>query len=179
MMTRSVGRPYPGSRPFAQADFDLFFGRSEDADTLASLWRVNRLTLAIGPTGSGKTSFLLAGGLPLVRYGRGEVLPPGRISYGSGYPVAALPEHNPYTLSLLRSWAPGEPVSRLVGLTVRDFVERQADRHEGPILAAIDQAEDLLGGSGLRGTHRRAFLDELAEAVTREPRLHLLVMVRA
>ena len=106
-MTRSVVRPYPGSRPFAEADFDFFFGRSEDARTLAHLWQVNRLTLAIGSTGSGKTSLLVAGVLPLVRDGRGEVLPLGRVSYGSAYPVAALPEHNPYTLSLLRSWAPG------------------------------------------------------------------------
>jgi tetratricopeptide (TPR) repeat protein len=179
MMTRSAVRPYPGSRPFTQADIDFFFGRSREAESLAHLWRDNRLTLASGATAAGKTSLLLAGVLPLVRYGRGEVLPPGRISYGSGYPVAALPEHNPYTLSLLRSWAPGEPVSRLVGLTVRDFVERQAERYQGPILAAIDQAEDVLGGSGLRGTHRRAFLDELAEAVREEPRLHLLLMVRA
>jgi tetratricopeptide (TPR) repeat protein len=179
MMTRSVGRPYPGSRPFAQADIDLFFGRSVDAETLAGLWQVNRLTLAIGPTGSGKTSLLVAGALPLVRYGRGEVLPPGRVSYGSAYPVAALPEHNPFTLSLLRSWAPGEPETRLVGLTVRDFVRRQAERHERPILAAIDQAEDLLADTGLRGMHRRDFLEDLAAALREEPQLHLLLVIRA
>ena len=179
MMTRNVSRPYPGSRPFTQADFDFFFGRSEDAEKLAVLWRANRLTLAIGPTGSGKTSLLRAGVLPLAGYGRAEVLAPGRIAYGSGYPVAALPEHNPYTLSLLRSWVPGEPVTRLVGLTVREFVRRQADRHEGPVLAAIDQAEDLAGGSGIRATHRRDFLDDLAETVREEPRLHLLLVIRA
>jgi tetratricopeptide (TPR) repeat protein len=178
-MTRSVVRPYPGSRPFAEADFDFFFGRSEDARTLAHLWQVNRLTLAIGSTGSGKTSLLVAGVLPLVRDGRGEVLPLGRVSYGSAYPVAALPEHNPYTLSLLRSWAPGEPETRLVGLTVRDFVRRRAERHEAPILAAIDQAEDLLADSGLRGMHRRDFLEDLATVVREEPQLHLLLLIRA
>jgi tetratricopeptide (TPR) repeat protein len=178
-MTRKMGRPYPGSRPFAEADFDHFFGRSEDAETLATIWHANRLTLAIGPTASGKTSLLLAGVLPLVRCYRGVLLPPGRISYGSGYPVAALPDHNPYTLSLLRSWMPGEPVTGLFGLTVRDFVRRQAERHEGPILAAIDQAEDVLGCSGVRAMHRRDFLDNLTEAVREEPRLHLLLMIRA
>jgi tetratricopeptide (TPR) repeat protein len=179
MMTRSAVRPYPGSHPFTQADIDLFFGRSGDAERLTRLWRDNCLTLTIGATGCGKTSLLLAGVLPSVRYDAAEVLQPGRIAYGSEYPVAALPEHNPYTLSLLRSWVPGEPVTRLVGLTVRDFVRRQADRHEGPILAAIDQAEDVLGGSGLRATHRRDFLRDLAQTVREEPRLHLLLMVRA
>jgi tetratricopeptide (TPR) repeat protein len=178
MMTRSVVRPYPGSRPFVEADFDRFFGRSKDAETLAGLWKVNRLTLATGPTGIGKTSLLLAGALPLVRYSRGKVLPPGHISYGSGYPVAALPEHNPFTLSLLRSWMPGERVTRLVGLTVRDLVRREALGHERPIFAAIDQADHPLADSGLRGMHWREFLKGLAAAVRGEPRLHLVLMVR-
>lgn len=179
MMTRSVDRPFPGSRPFAEADSDHFFGRSADAETLVGLWQVNRLTVASGPTGSGKTSLLLAGVLPLVRYGRANALPPGRISYGSEYPLAALPGRNPYTLSLLRSWAPGEPITRQAGLTVRDFVHRHAERHRGPVLAAIDQAEDLLGDPGLRRAQRRDFVNDLAEAVREEPRLHLLLMIRA
>jgi tetratricopeptide (TPR) repeat protein len=179
MMTRSLGQPYPGIRPFAQTEIDRFFGRDADADALAELWRVNRLTLAIGPAGCGKTSLLQAGVLPLVQGGRSDTLPPGRISYGSTYPVAALPEHNPYTLALLRSWSPGDAATRLVGLTVRDFIRRRAERHDGAILAVIDQAEDLLADPGLRGPHRRRFLNDLAETVREEPRLHLLVLVRA
>jgi len=178
-MIGSVVRPYPGSRSFTQSDVDHFFGRSEDAKALAGLWEANRLTLAVGPTASGKTSLLAAGVLPLVHYGRGDLLPLGRVSYGSGYPTAALPEQNPYTLSLLSSWAPGEPVTRLAGLTVRDFVHRQAARRERPVLAAIDQAEDLLADSGLRLSHRREFLEDLAIAVREESQLHLLLVVRS
>jgi tetratricopeptide (TPR) repeat protein len=178
-MTMNVGRPYPGSRPFAQTDADHFFGRSRDAETLADLWQVNRLTLATGPTGSGKTSLLQAGVLPLFRYRRVGALLPGHVSYGTTYPTAALPEHNPYTLALLRSWAPGEPVAQLAGLSIRDFVRRQAERNDGSILATIDQAEDVFADSGLRRSHRRDFLDDLAETVQEEPRLHLLLLIRA
>jgi len=177
-MTRSVDQPYPGTRPFEHTDIDLFFGRAADAAALAQLWQANRLTLAVGRTGCGKTSLLRAGVLPLVEGGRADVLPPGRISYGSTYPVAALPEHNPYTLALLGAWAPGEPTSRLVGLTVLDSVRRRAERHDRPILAVIDEADELLADPGLRRSHRRGFMAELAQAVQQEPRLHLLMMIR-
>jgi tetratricopeptide (TPR) repeat protein len=177
-MTRSVGRPYPGIRPFAHTDIDRFFGRSADATALAELWQANRLTIAVGATGSGKTSLLQAGVLPLVQGGRAEALPPGRISYGSTYPAAALPQHNPYTLALLRSWSPGEAATRLVGLTVREFVRRRAERHDGPILAVIDQAEELLADPSLRRLHRRGLLNDLAETVREESSLHLLLLLR-
>ncbi len=177
-MTRSVDRPYPGARPFRHADSDRFFGRTAEAAALAESWRINRLVIAVGPVGSGKTSLLHAGVLPLVEGGRADVLPTGRISYGSTFPLAALPAHNPYTLALLRSWSPGEAVTRLAGLSVHDFIRRRAERHSGSILAVIDQAEDLLAGSGPRLTHWRGFLGDLAEALQAEPRLHLLLSVR-
>jgi tetratricopeptide (TPR) repeat protein len=109
---------------------------------------------------------------------RADVLPPGRISYGSTFPLAALPDHNPYTLALLKAWSSGETTTRLVGLTVADFTRRRAERHDRVILAVIDQAEDLLADVGLRSTYRQRFFDELKEALAAEPRFHLLLLVR-
>jgi tetratricopeptide (TPR) repeat protein len=177
-MTRTMVRPYPGTCPFRRLDNDRFFGRKREANTLAELWRTNSLTIAAGPTGSGKTSLLQAGLLPLVDGGRAEVLPAGRVSYGSTFPAAALPEHNPYTVGLLGSWSPGEPLSHLAGLTIQGFLRQRAERHGGAILAVIDQAEELLADSAPRKTYRRHFLRELNEAVRQEPRLHLLLCIR-
>jgi len=177
-MMKTLDRPYPGARPFQQTDHSRFFGRADDAAVLAELWQVNHLTVAVGQVASGKTSLLNAGVLPLVTGKRSDVLPSGQLSYGSTFPFAALPEHNPYTLALLRSWSPGETATRMVGRTVRDFVRRRAGRHNGPILAAIDHAEELLADSGPRTAYRRSFLAELAEAVREEPRLHLLLLAR-
>ncbi len=177
-MMKTVDKPYPGTRPFRQTDHKRFFGRADDVVRLAELWQVNRLIFAVGQVASGKTSLLNAGVLPLIAGKRADVLPTGQLSYGSTFPFAALPEHNPYTLALLRSWSPGETVTRLVGRTIRDFIRQRAGWHDGPILAAIDQAEELLADSGFRATYRRPFLAELAEAVNQEPRLHLLLLVR-
>jgi Flp pilus assembly protein TadD len=174
----TMDRPYPGTRPFQQTDHERFFGRTEAAKDLANLWQDNNLTVVVGPVASGKTSLLQAGVFTLVAGGRADVLPPGQVSYGSTFPLAALPEHNPYTLALLRTWSPGEAATRLVGLKVADFVRRHAQRHDRVILAVIDQAEDLIAEAGLRTTYRRRFLTELAEALAAEPRFHLMLVVR-
>lgn len=177
-MGRYERDPYPGSRPFEQNDQDIFFGRSEDADELADLWLANSLTVAVGPVASGKTSLLNAGAYPLLREEGAEILPPGRLCYGETFPSAALPEHNPYSLALLRSWSPWDSATRLVGHTVRDFIHDQAERRQGVILAAIDQIEVLLSDSGPRRQYGRRFLAELADTLRHEPRLHLLLVGR-
>lgn len=174
--------PYPGARPFLLADQDRFFGRDTDSKTLLELWQDNRITLLTGPVASGKTSLMNAGVLPLLKRNRTYFLPVGRISYGSTFPRAALPEHNPYTLALLQSWSPGVAVTQLVDLTVRDFIqgerERQRGLYGGPLLAAIDQVDDLLADPGPRQDYREKFLDELADAVQDQAGLHLLLAAR-
>ncbi len=177
-MMKTVETPYPGTRPFRQADHRRFFGRAKEAAILADSWRINRLTFVVGQVASGKTSLLNAGVLPLIAGKRADVLPVGRLSYGSTFPFAALPEHNPYTLSLLRSWSPGETATRMVGWTVRDFIRHRVGLPEVPILAAIDHSEELLANSAPRSAYRRRFLAELADAISQEPRLHLLLVAR-
>jgi tetratricopeptide (TPR) repeat protein len=170
--------PYPGSRPFSQAEQDRFFGRETEASALAELWQDNRMVLVAGPAASGKTSLLQAGVLPILTRHGAQVLPPGTVTSCAAFPSAALPAHNSYTLALLRSWSPGESPARLVDLSVRDFIAAQARPQGGPIYAAIDHADDLLADSVPRLEYRDRFLAELADAVDKEPRLHLLLLAR-
>jgi tetratricopeptide (TPR) repeat protein len=178
---REIGySPYPGARAFQQADQDHFYGRDGEAAAIIELWRANRLTVVTGPVAGGKTSLLHAGVYPLMLGVGAELLPLGRASDGMTFPFAALPEHNPYTLALLRSWAPDDAPTRLAGLTISDFVRRLASRDSRPVFAAIDQMDDLVVDppSGSRRVWRRQFLAELARACAEHPRLHLLLCGR-
>jgi tetratricopeptide (TPR) repeat protein len=170
--------PYPGPRPFLRTEQDRFFGRAIESRALAEFWQDNRIVLAVGPAASGKTSLLHAGVLPILTRNGAHVLPPGRVSGGSTFPGAALPKHNPFTLALLRSWSSGEAPTRLVDLTVRDFIRAYAQCHSGLLYAAIDQVDDLPADLSPRQAHRDAFLAELADAVEAESRLHLLLLAR-
>ena len=143
---------------------------------MAEWWGNSRVAYLTGPACRGKTSLLQAGVLPLLSADKRHVLPVGRLSYGAAFPSAGFPDHNPYSFALMRSWAPADTASRLVGLALHEFV--QAQTGDGVVFAAIDQADELLAATSQRLAHRRAFLSELRETMDAEPRLHLLVVGR-
>jgi len=175
---KKPGTPYPGLRPFSRIDQDHFFGRGTESKALVEFWQDNQVVLVTGPVACGKTSLLHAGVMPILAQGGTKVLPPGSVSCGAAFPTAALPKHNRYTLALLRSWSPGEATTRLVDLTVGDFIKGRARGDNGLLYAAIDQVDDLPPDPSARRDERDRFLAELADAVKAEPRLHLLLLAR-
>jgi tetratricopeptide (TPR) repeat protein len=176
--------PYPGSRAFTQADGEFFYGRDADIAVIVDLWMTNRLTVVSGAPGCGKTSLLQAGVRPLLRektsQHRPRTFPVGNLSGGMTFPFPALMEHNPFTLALLRSWAPDDMPTRLAGLGVSDFVREQTRGHDGVTYAAVDALDDLGLGpqAGAWVKWRREFLAGLAQAISDHPRLHLLLVTR-
>jgi tetratricopeptide (TPR) repeat protein len=176
--------PYPGSRAFTQADRELFFGRDTDVAAIVDHWMTSRLTVVSGPAGCGKTSLLQAGVRPLLREKTAQhrplVFPSGDLSTGMMFPSPALTEHNPFTLALLRSWAPDDVPTRLAGLSVSDFVRDSTRGHDGVIYAAVDALDDLALGPQADAwvKWRREFLAGLAQAISGPSRLHLLLVTR-
>lgn len=189
---------YPGARPYRRADSTRFRGRASEADRLGIAWLQNRLTYLCGPAGIGKTSLLVAGVLPRVEGRRATiaVLPVGAVNgqpdvgpaiapvsgftlSGTRYPIAALPDHNPYSFALLRSWSDASTAAEMASKPIDEFVGGYLARNpEKVILAAIDQADDLFAGPSGRQPLRQRFLDQLAAVLRDQPRFHLLVSVR-
>jgi tetratricopeptide (TPR) repeat protein len=180
-MSKIADNPYPGPRAFRPAEHARFYGRGADTATIIDLWMTNRLTVVTGPVAGGKTSLLRAGVYPLMPAKQSSILPVGNLFHGMTFPFGALPEHNPFTLGLLRSWSPDDVPTRLAGLTVSDFVRRFARGGEDFTYAAIDQMDDLFldPPTGAHAKWRQHFFAELTQAQADHPRLHLLLVVRS
>jgi hypothetical protein len=79
---RMPSRPYPGLRPFEESEAGIFFGREQHRNRLLEILQRRRFLAVIGPSGSGKSSLVRAGLLP--------ILPLGAIGTGSKWRVATL-----------------------------------------------------------------------------------------
>lgn len=139
----------------------------------------NPVTILYGPAGCGKTSVLQAG-LAAELQGKGQVLPPGRVSDGSFFPEAALAGHNPYTIAVLSGWSPADSRASLALLSLTDFltdalaIGRPAT---GLIFAVIDQVEEIFADS-VPAEQRNAFFADLTTAIQAVPGLRVVLSVR-
>ena len=68
-MSGLVVNPFKGLRPFGEADAADFFGRDQIVGELHQLVNEQRFTAVVGPSGSGKSSLVLAGLVPELKRG--------------------------------------------------------------------------------------------------------------
>ncbi|MFJ9646307.1 hypothetical protein [Streptomyces sp. NPDC101206] len=126
--------PYRGLEPFTAEDARWFQGREEAVgQVLAGLDRQQRLTLLLGPSGSGKSSLIQAGVLPALA--RGEV--PGSDRW---LPVLARPRQD-LPAEIERAGLPGTRRDGLMAAVGRRL-RSEPDHHR--VLLVVDQFEELL-----------------------------------
>jgi len=58
---------YPGAQPFSSQQHNIFFGRDKDSASLFQLIRLEPLVVLYGKSGTGKSSLINAGVMPLIR----------------------------------------------------------------------------------------------------------------
>jgi WD40 repeat protein len=61
-----ISNPFPGLRPFKIEESHLFFGREGQSDEVLLKLSKNRFVGIIGPSGSGKSSFIYCGVMPIL-----------------------------------------------------------------------------------------------------------------
>lgn len=145
LLTRvSADCPYRGLTAFGTADADVFFGRETEIDEILSRLGHGTITVIAGPSGSGKSSVMLAGVVPRLdeRGWSTELVRPG-------------------TASAMRMRVLAE--DRTVDVAAIDQAEellRAADDEVGAFCAAA--AEFVAQGGCIVLTIRSDFLDEAA-----------------
>ncbi len=181
----AVRSPYPGPRPFEDGDQDLFFGRDLEADELVSRVVAHRVLVLYAPSGAGKTSLLNAGLIPRLKEEESfEVLPLARVwgRIPANLQLERVP--NVYAFNTLLSWSEdGTPPQDLIGESLAELLGRRprGEDFEGlpkPRFAVFDQFEELFSAYPERWYDRRAFFAELAHALTTDPLLRVLLVLR-
>lgn len=129
-----VVNPYRGLAAFEEPDAPYFFGREDLVVAVIEKLQTDSLALLVGPSGSGKSSLLRAGIIPLLR------------SAGS-LPVVMNPSADPIgslasALGSISSVAPGLIKADLdAGLPLATVVSRIVP--EAQVVIAVDQMEEL------------------------------------
>jgi energy-coupling factor transporter ATP-binding protein EcfA2 len=172
--------PYLGLYAFQEAHQKLFFGRQRLVEGMLEWLRHNRLLAVVGPSGSGKSSAVLAGLLPALKG--------GQQSDGAGwsdYPPM-VPGSDPLHNLALMTAPPGANVAEWVGLHrarleadpghLLDIVRTAGG---APALVVVDQFEELFtlcSDDALVG----AFVANLLRLIEAEgPRHTVLITVRS
>ena len=68
MSSANPQKRYPGVKPFATTEQELFFGRDRDIEDLWNLLWLSKLVVLFGKSGYGKSSLINAGILPEISF---------------------------------------------------------------------------------------------------------------
>jgi len=148
----SARQPFPGLRPFAAGDHDYFFGRDDQIYSLYRLLDRSRFVAVVGSSGSGKSSLVRAGLLPLLETERDasggplwriiEMRPGDRPIDNLAEGLIALHAgDDPTDLEVLSERIPF--VLRRSSFGLRDALDELGIAPDSPVIFVIDQFEEL------------------------------------
>jgi WD40 repeat protein len=169
--------PFPGLRPFAPEESDLFFGREVESREVMEKLLNNRFITVIGASGSGKSSLIYCGVLPKIRdlgqkessFWRIITFRPGNNPFGNlGEAIA---EHVTETgLGKIES----DPLLLDMHLNsdgITYALKKNLIKGNDKVLLVIDQFEELfrystLSAGGAKGVHAAEFMSKIVSAVS-------------
>jgi hypothetical protein len=174
--TRALADIFPGPVPFTEKEGEVFFGRDREKDRLRELLQVYRTVLMHAQSGSGKTSLVRAGLIPLleaagVKWVRCRV---GGVSPSS---LRTAPERNVFTTVLLSGLGQSASTATTITEGLSAFWQDAVAKDSEHVLI-LDQFEELFTNYPDRWSHREPFFEQLAELVKDRPGIRILFVIR-
>jgi serine/threonine protein kinase/DNA-binding SARP family transcriptional activator/WD40 repeat protein len=172
--------PYKGLAAFTEPDAPDFFGRTSEIRRAVKMVTEHRLSAVVGPSGSGKSSLVLAGVLPALRHSgvAGSATWVSAVSVPRGHPfdelataLAAVATDSLVDLA--------EELSAPDGMGLLRVAKRLSMQLDAELVVVIDQLEEMFTLVALPETRER-FIAAIANAAA-DPacRIRILLTLRA
>lgn len=170
--------PFPGLRPFAPEESDLFFGREKESEEVLSKLLQNRFVTVIGASGTGKSSLIYCGVLQKIKF-------INKNKDSSWKIITFRPGNNPFSnLSeaisekIKGTGLPEIPIENiLTDLQLNNdgiaySLNKYLGKDNSKILLVIDQFEELfrystLSAGGTKGNEAAEFVERIVTAVNK------------
>ena len=181
-------RPYPGLRPFDYSDRAFYFGREDQIFSLFRMLEYSRFIAVVGSSGSGKSSLVRAGLLPMLesestraggRTWRFAAMQPGNA------PLARLADAiaslaPPDDDDLMRKASIANAV-RSSSFGIAEALDNVPDASSASIMLVIDQFEEIFRYEGPRmRDDATLFVQQLLEATrTKKYDVYVLLTMRS
>ncbi|MCX6333903.1 MAG: High-affnity carbon uptake protein Hat/HatR [Bacteroidia bacterium] len=168
--------PFPGLRPFASEESDLFFGRETESREVMSKLLSNRFITVIGASGTGKSSLIYCGVLPKIRdfeksdssFWRMIMFRPGNDPFGNlGIAIA---EHIAETGMQKVSLETVLLDMHLNADGITQAIKKYLIKTNEKVLLVVDQFEEIfrystLSAGGDKGAQASEFVGKIVSAV--------------
>jgi PAS domain S-box-containing protein len=162
-------KPYLGLSPFSENESDIFFGRQSLIEKMANQLRCNPQFLAVvGSSGSGKSSIIQAGLLPLIR--GGDIL-----GFEDVHIISFRPGFDPQESLKQASRTSGIISHKDIWMDLQSY---RKDYPKKRIVIFIDQFEELFIYSEERLKTETGFLKQLSLAL-KSKLITLIISIRA
>jgi WD40 repeat protein len=186
-MDKKKINPYPGLKPFAPDNSDLFFGRDAESDEVILKLLKNRYITVIGASGTGKSSLIFGGVLPKImnlKIRESSIwkiisISPGNDPFGNLSDALSKGIAVPNQKKVEKDVILSDLIDKQTGLS--DIVRKYMIRHDDNILLVIDQFEEIFryissGKSDVSDTTAITFIEFLVNSVIK-PDLNIFIIV--
>jgi hypothetical protein len=171
--------PFPGPTPYVRADANRFFGRGDEIDELTSLVLSTSAVVLDAPSGTGKSSLINAGLIPMLEQYEFTV-----ISVRFGEHAAAMQRStyvsgaNPFSAAVVAAIADATGTVDL-GEPLPEAMARLAAERPGGSLLLLDQFEEIFSNYPAHWSERTPFFRQLAEGLDANRNLRALLAIRS